>query len=90
MTGVKFYLEPGGKNAVAVKVDEFHFEHEIDEQSGERVLVRVYDGYGAIFNRANSPVEEQQTSTTFLRECKLVPERVARDVHPALFDVLWD
>ena len=82
--GVKFYLEPGGQNAVAVKVDEFHFEY-VEDVDGEQRLVRVYDGYGAIFERANSPVEETQVD---VRDYRRIPERVARQVHPALFDVL--
>ena len=90
MTGLRFYLEPGGKNVVAVRVDDFHFERAVDEESGERKLVRVYEGYGRLFERPNSPVEETQTPATFLRECKVIGERRARVVHPALFDLLND
>lgn len=85
--GVRFYLEPSGDNAVAIEVDQFHMEYAMCEDGKER-LVKMYDGYGAVFYRANSPVASTGVSSDYLRDCKPISEDRARDVHPALFDYL--
>lgn len=89
MTGVKFYLEPKGENVVAVEVDQFHFEYATCEDGKQR-LVKIYDGYGAVFYRANSPVASTGVSSDYLKDCKPISELHAREVHPALFDFLGE
>lgn len=83
--GVRFYLEPKGENVVAIEVDLFHFEYATCEDGKQR-LVKMYDGYGAVFYRANSPVASTGVSSDYLKDCQRISEQRARDVHPALFD----
>ena len=46
------------------------------------------EGLGGIYEYANSPVGSTAASPAFLRQCKRIPEVLARTIHPALFERL--
>ena len=46
------------------------------------------EGLGGIFEYADSPVGSTAASPAFLRQCKRIPEALARSIHPSLFERL--
>jgi hypothetical protein len=46
------------------------------------------EGLGGVFSYPNSPVACTGTSREFLTGCKRISERLAREIHPALFERL--
>jgi hypothetical protein len=46
------------------------------------------EGVGAVFSDPNSPCASTGCSREWLAQCKRVPERTARAIHPRLFEYL--
>jgi hypothetical protein len=74
MQGVRFYLEPGGRNVYAAFF--------------ENVTRGNIEGRGSVFDYADSPVASTAASRSFLNRCRRISETKARQVHPALFERL--
>lgn len=94
MKDVRFYLEfptrtakkRSGKahvghwgNVFAAFIGNTHYQ-----QSGEC----MQEGLGAVHPWPNSPVASTSASAGFLSQCKRIPERTARQIHPLLFERL--
>lgn len=45
-------------------------------------------GVGAVYSWPNSPVATTGGSREWLQRCKRIPEKLAREIHPRLFDLL--
>jgi hypothetical protein len=69
-----FYLEPDG-TVLAVHTSLYR-------QSSEG---KIYEGFGALYSQANSPVVWTSISEDYLRLCRKISQREARHRHPALF-----
>jgi hypothetical protein len=49
----------------------------------------MFEGFSPVFFQRNSPVNWSSVSWDYLRTCcKRIPERKAREIHPALFERL--
>lgn len=46
------------------------------------------EGLGAVHDFPDSPVASTQAGPGFLRQCKRIPEALAREIHPRLFERL--
>jgi hypothetical protein len=69
-----FYLEPDG-TVLAVHTSVYR-------QSSEG---KIYEGFGALYSQANSPVVWTSISEDYLGLCRKITRREARQRHPALF-----
>ncbi len=74
---------------VAVKLDTHHF---FSDLSKAKAMVRRsygYDGLAAVSCKPNSPVRPLAVADVCLAgRCRRIPERLAREIHPALFEYL--
>lgn len=61
----------------------------INQASGEKTRLPttvIYDAIAAVMDYANSPVGSTGVSEGYLRgQCRRIPERLAREIHPNLF-----
>lgn len=102
MKGVKFYLEyPNSteKHKATVKNPGNHLGSVIAVFDAEapfplwngRENVWAYEAEAGILESPNSPVGSTSVALDHLRKrCKRIPERLARTIHPKLFEVLDD
>ncbi len=90
MKDTRFYLEFPNRRTKKLSGRE-HIGH-----SGNVFALFLNDGYrhspeglGAIFKYANSPVASTGADWGWISEhCKRIPEAVAREIHPKLFERL--
>jgi hypothetical protein len=88
--GIRFYAEyrDTGKTQPCGTVVAIETEYHSVQNLGDRWGL-VYDGYGAVFSRPNSPVATTGVALDYLRDyCKRVTESEARETHPRLFEFL--
>lgn len=86
MTGTRFYLEHDDrKGRRAGKHNGNVFAAFV---ANGRNYMGGYDGMGAVHFHPNSPVAGTGCSLEYLRLCKRILERLAREIHPALFEAL--
>lgn len=90
MQGVRFYLEFPSPSAKK-RSGKFHSGHSgnVFAAFTEYAQAGQCEGIGSVFADPNSPVAGTSASRGYLaRECKRIPERIAREIHPRLFERL--
>lgn len=80
MEGIRFYLEFPTRSAKKRSGREHkgHLGNVVSLWDG-------HEGLAGVFDYPNSPVATTGISQSFLDQCKRIPERLAREIHPRLF-----